>query len=61
MRRVELLAAAAFLASWTSVCHAQVEATVSGQVVDETDGVPVPGAGVTVLDAAGAPLTGALL
>ena len=59
MRRVEFLAAAAFLASWTSVCQAQVEATVSGQVVDETDGAQLAGAGVTVLDAACAPLTGA--
>ena len=59
MRRTEFLAATVLLASWTSVCHAQVEATVSGQVVDETDGAPLAGAGVTVLDAAGAP-TGAV-
>src|SRR5688500_9920852 len=60
MRRVEFLAAAVLVASWASVCQAQVQATVSGQVVDAAGGAPLAGAGVAVLNEAGAPLTGAV-
>jgi Outer membrane protein beta-barrel family/Carboxypeptidase regulatory-like domain/TonB-dependent Receptor Plug Domain len=60
MRRITCLAAAALVASWASASHAQIQATVSGQVVDEVAGVPLAGAGVTVLNPAGVPLSGAV-
>jgi hypothetical protein len=61
MKGIKFFVAAALLASCASVVHAQqIEATVSGQVVDETGGAPLAGAGVAVLDDADVPLTGAV-